>query len=240
VSRKIEDFQIVRTADGSPSLSIADVAGYVEKMHHSAGALSESIYIYHAALQEVTKREWPLRVLSLGLGLGYNELLTAAEALNANVRATIYSFEIEPLLTHNFLEWILGRKSDFADLYQDIATGIQAKLQVSEADLKNFLRTSFEDGTWIVKQKFPDEAQHVSKLSCVFYDAFSNRMSPELWSEELIRTIIQRMCAESCVFATYACTGTLKRALASEGFVKVERPGFAGKRESTFAIRENQ
>ena len=76
--RTLQDFTIVTTADGSPSLSIEDSSGYVEKMHHAAGAMSESIYIYGEAVQKVLDRRWPLRVLSVGLGLGYNELITAA------------------------------------------------------------------------------------------------------------------------------------------------------------------
>lgn len=241
--RKIEDFAITMTADGSPSLSIADASGYVEKMHHSDGALSESLYIYGDAIDAALNAGWPLRVLSLGLGLGYNELITAAKAVRHEIppeQALLYSFEIEPLLRESFVAWVQQTPSAFAELYDQILQSLAAQIQIEASAIRDWLRKAYETNCWRVRARFPDEAVDVKEMTCMLYDAFSNKMSPELWTEELITSQLQTLCAPGCVFSTYAATGALKRALRSTGFVKQDRRGFSGKRESTFAIRASE
>src|SRR4051812_27817152 len=101
------DFEIVTTQDGSPSLRISDNKNYVEKMHHSAGAMAESVYIYGSTIEKTIAKGLPLRVLSLGLGLGYNELLTVGLALkHGYAMDALYSFESEPLLARSFEQWL--------------------------------------------------------------------------------------------------------------------------------------
>jgi tRNA U34 5-methylaminomethyl-2-thiouridine-forming methyltransferase MnmC len=239
--RKIDDFEISITADGSPSLRIADSSGYVEKMHHNDGALSESLYIYGEAMDETIHHGWPLHVLSLGLGLGYNELITAAKALLHDItpdRALLYSFEIEPLLRRNFTQWVVGKPDAFSELYDLILQSLSAEIQIEAKAIREWLCTAFEMNRWRVRARFPDEAADVKEMTCMLYDAFSNKMSPELWTEDLITSQLQSLCAPGCVFSTYAATGALNRALKNTGFVKQDRRGFSGKRESTFAIRK--
>ena len=128
MGRSIEEFEIFTTSDGSPSLCIANSTGYTEKMHHSAGALSESIYIYYAALEAATQRQWPIRALSLGLGLGYNEILVAAHAVKRNGSAVLYSFEIEPALIKSFLDWVHNEPAHLAPLYDSILAGAKKNI----------------------------------------------------------------------------------------------------------------
>ena len=239
--RKIDDFEISFTLDGSPSLRIADSNGYVEKMHHSDGALSESLYIYGEAMDETLKAGWPLHVLSLGLGLGYNELITAAKAIQHRIspsEAWLYSFEIEPLLRDSFATWVTNKAGAFTDLYDLILQSLAAGLQIEAGAIRNWLRQAHELKRWQIRARFPDEASDVKEMTCMLYDAFSNKMSPELWTEELITSQLQTLCAPGCVFSTYAATGALNRALRNTGFVKQDRRGFSGKREATFAIRK--
>lgn len=238
--RSIEDFEVTVTADGSPSLRIADSAGYVEKMHHTDGALSESLYIYGNAIEETLNRGWPLRVLSLGLGLGYNELIVATQALKHHVdpaNARLYSFEIEPVLSRNFIAWIHSEESAFSSLYDNILQKLEATFQMAGLKICSWLQDAFKQNQWSIRSRFPDEATDITGISCMLYDAFSNKMSPELWSEEVLTSQLQKQCSNDCVFTTYAATGALNRALRNAGFKKVERRGFSGKRESTLAIR---
>lgn len=239
--RKVEEFEITITADGSPSLRVANSDGYVEKMHHSDGALSESLYIYGEAVDEIIKHRWPLRVLSLGLGLGYNELIVAAKAVQSGVlpqNSLLYSFEIEPLLRESFLNWVLGQPGAFQELYDLILQSLAAGIQMKTDAILDWLKQAYQSDCWRIRASFPNEAHDVKEMTCMLYDAFSNKMSPELWTEEVITSQLQNLCAETCVFSTYAATGALNRALRTTGFQKQERPGFSGKRESTFAIRK--
>jgi tRNA U34 5-methylaminomethyl-2-thiouridine-forming methyltransferase MnmC len=238
--RTISDFEVILTADGSPSLRIADDTGYVEKMHHSGGALSESLYIYGDALEEVLQRRWPLRVISVGLGLGYNEMIVAAKAIQNQIaadQAALFSFEIEPVLVTELAAWLNGQSCEFAPLYEKILKLLAEQTAIEPQAIFAWLKEAHLRETWQIRKSFPEDAQGVSRVSCIFYDAFSNKMSPELWHENILNNVIESMSAENCVLSTYACTGALKRALKHSGFARVDRPGFAGKRESTFAVR---
>ena len=239
--RTVADFEVVFTTDGSPSLRIVDSTGYFEKMHHSEGALSESLYIYGDALEEGLKRHWPLSTVSLGLGLGYNEMIVATKAIQHGVtpqNAKLYSFESEPVLIEAFSNWFTTGQSAFGKLYEQILQQLSLQTQIDAEEIRRWLKDSLQADTWQIRTAFPEAAQDVRDVSCVFYDAFSNKMSPELWSEEVLTQMIEKMCAKNCVFSTYAATGALKRALKNTGFRRIERPGFANKRESTFALRE--
>ncbi|MBK7845346.1 MAG: hypothetical protein IPJ71_17000 [Bdellovibrionales bacterium] len=68
-------FQIEITQDGSPTLRLRDSSGLGESMHNLKGAFSETLYIYLPTLQRAFEWQEPeTRLLSVGLGLGYNEL----------------------------------------------------------------------------------------------------------------------------------------------------------------------
>ena len=239
--RTPSDFSIVITADGSPSLSVADPTGYVEKMHHAGGALAESLYIYGAALKATLERRWPLRVLSLGLGLGYNEVICSAFAVKSSIEpkdAALFSFETEPVLSDGFVSWLKGEESAFQSLYEEILNRTSQALEVPSASLKDWLCLARAAGTWRIRGAFPDDLSETSRMTCVLYDAYSNKMNSELWDEEFLVRTIGQLADTGCVFATYAATGSLNRALRRLEFQKMKKHGFAGKRESTFAVRE--
>lgn len=231
-----QDFQIFITQDGSPTLVWTDLAGYQEKMHHSHGALSESFYIYGEALREVITRGWPVRVLSLGLGLGYNELI----ALGEDSGAKVWSFEISDVLREGFRAWLLGQSGDprLTSVYDRVCALVAERFKVEPAALHATASLAFREGRLELRGSFPEDTMGVSECSCVFYDAFSKKMSPTLWAEEMIKTHLNSLTARRAVVTTYAATGALNRALKGLGFQLIEKKGFSGKRESTLAIRE--
>lgn len=240
--RTASEFQVVTTADGSPSLGVADTNGYVEKMHHAGGAMSETLYIYGAALELMVEKGWPFRVLSLGLGLGYNEILAAAYAVRSRTSpqdSVLLSFETERVLVTGFQSWVRGEAGDFHALYEEILTRAGDAIGVLRSDIKEWLGSALQAGRWEIRGAFPEEIHAVSDISCVLYDAFSNKMNRELWDESVLKNVMTQICAKNCVFATYAATGSLNRALRSSGFMRTDKVGFAGKRQSTFALREN-
>ncbi|MGZ3723933.1 MAG: MnmC family methyltransferase, partial [Bdellovibrionales bacterium] len=122
--------------------------------------------------------------------------------------------------------------------YQNILSGVAAKLEIPTQELKEFARASLSLGKLELRASFPQDGQEMSGCSCVFYDAFSKKMNPELWIEEDLQKHLSNAIGPQCVLATYACTGPLNRALRSLGFRLSSKKGFSGKRESTLAIRE--
>jgi hypothetical protein len=79
-------FFVVETADGS----LTACFGEGETMHSLRGAFNETVYIYGTALDRArsaatrsSQLSFSPRTLSLGLGLGYVEILSAAYALKS-------------------------------------------------------------------------------------------------------------------------------------------------------------
>ena len=97
-----QDYEFVSTGDGSPTLKwLKGTKGYhgePETMHHMGGAYSETQGIYGEILREIFPHGKG-SVVSVGLGLGYIEMLVAVEAIKHNLSPKIVrtlSFESEP------------------------------------------------------------------------------------------------------------------------------------------------
>lgn len=236
-----DTLEVFITADGSPTLALKRTDGYSEKMHHSAGALSESFYIYHQALLELIKRGGPARVLSLGLGLGYNELLAVGEFAKSGVGDwKLWSFEARDDLRQGFRQWVmsdLDPASALGEVFAQVLTRVAGRLGLPTDELRVAMHQGLRTGQLELRSAFPRDNLGVEGCSCIFYDAFSKKMDPDLWEENELHKSLEKVSAAHCVLATYAATGALNRVLRSLGFKLESRAGFEGKRESTFAIR---
>jgi tRNA U34 5-methylaminomethyl-2-thiouridine-forming methyltransferase MnmC len=233
------DLNIFITADGSPTLCFSRADGYVEKMHHSAGALSESIYIYHSVVADAVARGWPARVLSFGLGLGYNELLAIAEFAKRGVQDwKVYSFEAHPFLREEFCRWATDGAGGLAEILEQVLRQVSDRLEMDREHLRTLIRSGLRDERLELRGAFPEAAPGAAGCSVVFYDAFSNKMESSPWSETTLQSELGPRLAQKCLFTTYAATGSLNRGLKALGFRLMNRAGFEGKRESTLAIRE--
>lgn len=230
--------EIFVTGDGSPTLSFARPDGYREKMHHSAGALGESLYIYHHALRLTLAADLTPRVLSVGLGLAYNELLTTAEMVKrGRIEYKIWSFEALPELREGFRQWIGGESDgELASVLESAAEMVAAHFDIPLPVLKWQLHNSLQDGRLELRGSFPQDSDLVS-ANTVFYDAYSRKMDESLWEEQALYHSLEKILQPDCVLATYAATGSLNRSLRRLGFRLSDKTGFMGKRESTMAIR---
>ncbi len=233
-----KNFTIFVTQDGSPTLDWPKADGSAEKMHHSGGALGESLYIYHRALELTLSEGWPVRLLSLGLGLAYNELIAIAELHKRGATDwKIWSFESEDLLRESFTGWLNGEPSALQEIHDQILQLVCEKFKLNAHSFKKILAKAVQNNDFELRRSFPQDSAEVTKCTCVFYDAFSKKMDPDLWVEESLTERLHKFTAEQCVLATYAATGALNRSLQSLGFRLLPRGGFLGKRESTLAIR---
>jgi tRNA U34 5-methylaminomethyl-2-thiouridine-forming methyltransferase MnmC len=228
--------EICRTGDGSPTISYKRADGHTEKMHHSGGALTESLYIYHYGLTLALNEGCPPHVVSLGLGLGYNELIALAEFQRRDQPAfQIWSFEADEYLRAQFAEWLQGRSGEFGAIYDEIAASIEAHFKIE--NLKAAASEHFRNRSLQLRGSYPADAGGVKDAGVFFFDAFSNKMSPELWREPDMRETLAQLLSPHAVLCTYAATGALNRVLKQLEFSLLDRPGFQGKRESTLAIR---
>lgn len=255
----MSNFLIESTADGSPTARIGDS----ETMHSFRGAFSETLYIYGSALDRflalepaMARSECP-RVLSLGLGLGYVEILSAAHALQHGYPLRGRSFELVPELIHGFRTWLLAPQETVEttqgspviplSIYDQIlartaqAFYLQSATHLDAGELalaiRQRLAAAVACGDWILDGPLTSSTDFSQSFHIIAFDAFSSKTTPELWSREFLDPFLARACSPVCVLSTYACTGHLKRALTAAGFTLEIREGYASKRDSTLAVR---
>ncbi len=77
---------------------------------------------------------------------------------------------------------------------------------------------------------------HDTKYHLVFFDAFAFTAQPELWTDEIFRTIFNVMEAKG-VLVTYSAKGQVRRNLQAAGFEVQRIQGPPGKREMLRAIK---
>jgi hypothetical protein len=251
------DFSLLKTADGSFSLRYklahTDSATWTEPMHSSKGAWSETLHVYFPALVEsmtLSQTTEPWKVASIGLGLGYNEILSAALAFKSGLSSDqlrIYSFESELPLQSAFRAFFSGSDRTTVPVelklaYDHITDLACSHLQVDKQELQTFIRRLLNSGSLELHGRMDSELlirldKNLYQSHCVLFDAFSPESSPLLWELDLLDAIVAQLCAPSSRFVSYASRTSLKRVLVSRGFQLSKKPGFAGKRECTCAAR---
>lgn len=222
-------FTIEITEDGSPTLRLPEDG---ESMHHSGGAAAETEYIYKSVIEEALKRLPDLKVVVVGLGLGYIEISWAIACLKQNkkLQSSFISFEVDKDLQKNFLNWL---ESNEAQIYDDVCKALDAGVSIEK--IKELIKKNL-----VINQIRGDLAAEFPRdNSChlICFDAFSKKTSEQLWKENFLNEFLQLACHENCILTTYACTGALKRTLKHNGFQLLERNRFKGKRDSTLAVR---
>ncbi len=234
---KNHHFEKVLTEDQSPTLRWL-ASENQETMHHRGGAYSETQEIYGNPLRLVMA-QGGRSAISVGLGLGYNEILTAVEALGAGLAPgefQLLSFESEDILKEQFLAWISGEVCD--SVYDEVWSFFEPQAAgISKSQVQNWLKESLKHKTWDLQQALTPDFQIKQKYQCVFYDAFSSKTSPHLWAEDFLTKFWNEATAVDCVVTTYACTGALKRSLKATGFELILVGGFQSKRRRTMGRR---
>lgn len=241
-------FEIEITGDQSPSLRLLQAVDPLkdrgESMHHSGGACAETLLIYGEPIRKILENIEQPHFLIVGLGLGYIELVIAREALlqgkSAGRVGLITSYESVPELREFFFKWlhedVAGLSEEVWQVYDLVLAHVSKGTNLLPQDLKAFLRTHFKSLNDI-RQELSSSVRLESKYHGILYDAFSSKTSPFLWEEEFLAKLLREGTEERCLVSTYACKGSLKRALKSEGFEVVVREGFQGKRNSTLGVK---
>lgn len=211
-------------------------------MHGLQGAFGEGLYIYLNALRECLKFGLPPSIFSLGLGLAYNEIISIAYFQKYQLdNFKIVSYEKCPSLISGLQEWLgivkQATAPTWSSTYDSILERTAHHFRLTKGALKQNLQDSISSQKWILQGAFTPDTQFSQKFNCIFYDAFSEKTDPQLWDAKTLQTWSLRACQPNCVFSTYAAKGILKRILKEQGFTLIKRPGFAGKRHSTLAIR---
>ncbi|RYE58529.1 MAG: tRNA (5-methylaminomethyl-2-thiouridylate)-methyltransferase [Sphingobacteriales bacterium] len=218
---------LVQTADGSNTLFNETIG---EHYHSAHGALHESKHVFiSAGLKHVIEQKQikEVDILEVGFGTGLNFLLSFAHSEEHQVNLNYTGIEAFPLSKSTIQE--TGYKN-------------YVPLPIWESFINNYEKCITETSSLspncdlkILSAKL-DEVKSEATFDLIYYDAFSVRHQPDMWTDEII--------AHTCgflkpggIFVTYAITGNLKRALKKCG-LKIEKlPGAPGKREMLRAVK---
>jgi queuine tRNA-ribosyltransferase len=224
-------FEVVRTASGAPAVRDGEAG---EVMHPVVGAAveSERLYVAQARLRErLAEPGPPLVVLDVGLGAGSNALaaLRAARAARAGApggrRLELVSFERE-----------LGAAALAASPDGAAALALGPEDRAALAGLLERGEHEEEAARWRLLQGDLLEtlpAQEV-QADVVFWDPFSPRVNPALWSVAAFRAARER-CGPDAVLLTYSASTGVRAALLLAGFFAGAGDPSGPKQETTAA-----
>ncbi|TKB99852.1 tRNA (5-methylaminomethyl-2-thiouridine)(34)-methyltransferase MnmD [Pedobacter cryotolerans] len=218
---------LTKTADGSNTLFNETIG---ENYHSAHGALQESKHVFiNAGLKFAIEKnpDQEIKILEVGFGTGLNFILSFAHCDENNVKLNYTGIEAFPL-TRDVLEqtgynaYVEHEQwSKFIDNYELALTEPQnisshCELKIAHQTLQAFKCDELFD--------------------VLYYDAFSVRHQPELWTDDMIAHACS-LLKSGGIFVTYAITGNLKRAVKACGFSIEKLPGAPGKREMLRAVK---
>lgn len=236
-------FDLEQTADQSWTLRMQKSHDWSESepktgesMHHSGGAFSETCYIYGPQLEWGLLNHPAPKILSIGLGLGYVEILSATLAVvTQNSKWKLDSFEIVEGLRKEFENFIL--KDPTAHPYENILARMSQAFLVSREQIHECLNAALTEGRLRLHGDLTKFELKKQDYQLICQDAFSRKTNPDLWSDEFLAQMLNACDENFCSVSSYASLGPLKRSLKSTGFQLFVRPGFHGKRNCTMATK---
>ena len=233
---------LVITGDGSATLRHPD---HGECYHSVVGALAEATELYCRAsgLPQAWTGPAPVRVLDVGLGLGYNALATLQSwwASREPVELAMTSLEVNQELVRALAsgtaswqgEWVPAARS----VCQDLQLGADG---VWRAPLRH---PSGVTGSWVVHLG-DATARPVPRVAggagytYVWQDPFSPQRNPSMWSAEWFQRVAEVAADEGARLMTYSVARSVRDALTTAGWQwRKLTPTLPGKRAWLMAER---
>ncbi len=219
------DYQLFKTADGSPTLYLPKWDEYYHSKH---GAWQESNYVFIQQglthWHEMHPNKDSCALFEMGFGTGLNAFLTALFAEKKQLSVNYTTVEAHPLPNNiiNFTSEV-NQNQLFEALHK------------SAWEEKVSLTSYFS----LTKHHKKIEAfDFENQFDLIYYDAFGARVQPELWTPAVLEPLIMSL-RPGGVFVTYAALGHLKRSLQAFGLEVEKLPGAPGKRHMMRATKLN-
>lgn len=209
--------QILHTDDGSLTLRLDEMD---ETYHSTHGALTEAQYVYIQNGFERTTKEH-LNILEVGFGTGLNTLVTIDAFVKQEHIKSIHYHTLEkfPVAEEIISQLNYGQLLQNSD--EDFFSPIhKAGWEQDEEILKGFT---------LHKQQIDLISDSLSgNYDLVYYDAFAPNKQGEMWSEDVIKKVVDIM-ADDALLCTYCAQGDAKRAFRACGLKLKRLPGPPGK-----------
>lgn len=164
-------------------------------------------------------------VLEVGFGTGLNAYLSFLQTRLQPVFIHYESLEAYPVSQEDakVLNYIHGYEATIGSLF--------LKMHEQEWNVTRELTPQFE----LTKQLITVQEFTTDKtFDLIYYDAFSPKEQPELWTETVFKKLYA-LLNPGGVLITYCAQGQMKRHLKSAGFTVKTLPGYGKKREMTRA-----
>ena len=202
----MDDYRIQTTKDGSLSLYSLS---YEEGFHDKDGALRESIrkYLLPAQLEQFSTTE-KIVVLDVCIGLGYNTGCILEKLFQSNIKIEWHGLEID----QRPLNLALNQK-----IFQKIWS----------PKLLHFFNCINKSGEWTdgfnegnihwgdARQKIY-ELKDSLKFDLILLDPFSPQKCPELWSEEFISVLTEKLSIKGRLI-TYSTAASIRASFKRAG-----------------------
>ena len=218
--------EFLKTADGSLTIHLPD---WDEQYHSKHGAIQESKHVFiktglhhFCELHDVEE----LAILEIGFGTGLNALLTSQEAV-----------ELDKIISYNGVE-----------AYPISFDQVQGLNYPEQLDVDSSIFLKLHEVAWetpqkitphfllLKQQKFFKDITAINMYHLIYFDAFGARVQPELWTQEVFKTMYDALKKDG-VLVTYAAKGSVRRAMQAVGFTVERLPGPPGKREMLRATK---
>ena len=202
----MDDYKKHTTKDGSLSLYSLS---YEEGFHDKDGALRESInkYLLPAQLEQFSNAE-KIVVLDVCMGLGYNTGCILEELLQSNIKIEWHGLEIDEKPLN------IGLKEKiFQEIWSPKVLHFFNSLNKSGKWTEGF-----NEGTihWGDARHKIFEIQNSLRFDLILLDPFSPQKCPELWSEEFIYLLAERLSKKGRLI-TYSTAASIRASFKRAG-----------------------
>jgi len=202
----LDDFKRHTTKDGSLSLYSLS---YKEGFHDRDGALRESIakYLFPAQLEQFSNTK-KIVILDVCMGLGYNTGCILEKLLQSNIKIEWHGLEID----QRPLDFALNEKI-FVNIWSPKVLHFFNCLNKSGKWSEGFNKGTIHWGD--ARQKLY-EIKDSLMFDLILLDPFSPQKCPELWSEEFISLLTERLSVEGRLI-TYSTAASIRASFKKAG-----------------------
>lgn len=212
---------------------------YKQCYHSRVGAYTEALekHVIPCKIRELADEKSILRILDVCFGLGYNSGLAIQEALKANpaIKLEIIALENDPEILKQIKDMeVPSEYRVINDKLAALAAGDEQDELRSFAEKNLDIKVLLGDARDSIKNLLAS-IQDEDKFDAVFFDPFSPKECPELWTEEFIQDVVS-VTKPGAMISTYSSARIVKDNFAKAGCEISEGPK-VGKRSGGVLAR---
>ena len=208
--------KLIKTKDGSYT-AFSETAG--EHYHTISGAIEEAFEKHVNALGV----ENGMHILDFCFGLGYNSIAACKNHTDLQIIALENDIKIIEAMKDIEIPDVL--KTEF-DIFRNIADSMNVT----------------DNNNNRIQILLGDALQNIDELpngefDRIFFDPFSPKKQPEMWSEEIFHKIHNKM-KNGAKLSTYSCAKQIRKNMISAGFKVIDGPVVGRRSPATIAMKE--